>query len=539
VQVDPDVLTYYVFSRDYSFNGDTGQITYIELIAALSNTPLVEAQALSGKINLINTLTAPDKFPALYGGIEDDDGDLSFPIQTPDPNSELYGYLFVEDSLIHAAPPGIIRTLTTPPFVSTGDLDATGNIITNVAGPFPPPGPKVHDLVRILTGPNGPSSFVRVTGFTPNTVTVAVPFPVPLATGFSYEIAVSSYAVGGAATFPNPTTLNDPIATFLTTARVGYTVVITSGGNNGERRQILNIIDNFNLTLDVPLPGLGAGAYRIDDSLATYGGTPGDYMTALDGALLGQIALYADEQTYILDFLDQVFTDIFTSGTGQTTATSPILDDTNGTFLTSEVQSGHYVYIVAGANAGIYLVVNVNSETQLEVDSATPFPATLAGISYRVVRLFGASQETIVELFALYQSIAALLADTITFQAIVSTRIPVVVPPPPPPGPPPPPPPPWTFETDSFTRGTLTSDLDDRDVLVDARIAAIPTTVITVEDILANTDKLYDQRYAWIDTRINLQTGLIVQQATAVENRIQAQEDFFNQLIKLLAVEEG
>jgi hypothetical protein len=80
--------------------------------------------------------------------------------------------------------------------------------------------------------------------------------------------------------------------------------------------------------------------------------------------------------------------------------------------------------------------------------------------------------------------------------------------------------------------------LDARDVLVDSRLAAIPATVETVEEILANTDKLYDKRYAWIDARINLENGLVAQQAIAAENRVKAQQEFLNELIKLLAVEE-
>jgi hypothetical protein len=524
-QIGADELIYYLLSRDYSFNGESGQITYIEQIASLSNTPLVEEQALSGKINLNNVLTAPLKFPALYGGIPDDDGDLSFPIQTPDPVSEQNGYLYAEDQIIHKPPPftGILRGLTTPPFVSVGNLDPTRTIITNVAGPFPPPIPEVHDLVRILTGLNGPSYFVRVTAVGANTVTVDTPFAV-VDSGFTYEIAVSSYAIGGIAVIVTPTRINDVLALFLTTAKVGYTVVFKSGPNNGERRQIIDIVNNTTLDLDKPLPSMVGASYRLDDSLATYGGTTNDYLLALNNALLGELTVYPDEQVYILDFLDQVFTNIFTSSTGQTTATLPILDDVNGTFLTSGVTAVHYVYIVAGANAGIYQVAGVNSETQLTVDPSTPFSATLSGISYRIVKLFGVSKKTVEELFALYQNITALIASATTFQLLISTPISVLrlgVP-----------------DTDSFTRGTLLSDLDARDVLVDARLAAIPTDITIVENVLASTDMLYDKRYTWLDARINLKNGLVVQQATATRNRIQAQEDFYNQLIKLLAVEE-
>jgi hypothetical protein len=74
-------------------------------------------------------------------------------------------------------------------------------------------------------------------------------------------------------------------------------------------------------------------------------------------------------------------------------------------------------------------------------------------------------------------------------------------------------------------------------MVVDARIAALPTDILTVENILANTDRLYDTRWTWVDARINLESGLTVQQATATANRVKDQANIYKQLIKLLAVE--
>jgi hypothetical protein len=208
------------------------------------------------------------------------------------------------------------------------------------------------------------------------------------------------------------------------------------------------------------------------------------------------------------------------SSTGQANATTQLLNDVNGTFLTSGVTTADFVYIVAGANAGIYQVQAINSQIQLQVD--LPFPATLSGISYRIVSLFGASKESIRSIFAIYQSIATLVTNATQFLTLISTPVPVLRSP---------------ADTTSFARATLTSDLDTRDTLVDARIAALPTDLDTIGNILANTDKLYDTRYTWIDARINLENGLAVQEATAIVNRLKAQADIFKQLIKLLAVE--
>jgi len=513
-QTNENELIYYVLSRDYSFNGDSGQGIYIAEFTPLANTPLVEAQALSGKINLVNTLTSPLQFPALYGGIEDDDGDLSFPIQTPDPNSELNGYLYTEDKLIHAVT-GFIRTATTPPYVATGDC--TASIITNVGGPWPAPAPQVNDLVRILTGPNGPSTFRRITVVGASTITVAgTPYTPDV--GFTFEVTVSPVLAGTVAGTSTVTQL-DALTGSFATAAVGQTVIFGTVPGQAERRQISEILSGTSLTFTPALtlaPLLGS-AWRISDSLATYGGTSGDHMTELSAALAGEILLYPDEQQYIEDFLDQVFTNV-TTGTGSTSAA--VLTDLLATFLDDGVSAVNYVYIETGLNAGIYPVQAV---TQTQITVTAPFPVVLGGVAYRIVSLFGASEASVQALFTLHQSIAALLSSATAFQTLISTPVSVTRTP--------------TADTTSFARATLTTDLDARDWDVDARLAAIPTDIETVQNVLANTDRLYDTRYTWVDARINLESGLVVQQATATANRVKEQANIYKQLIKLLAVE--
>jgi len=517
-QTGADVLNYYLLSRDYSFNGETGQVTYISAPSDPTlNIPLVEAQALSGKINLNNTLTAPLKFPALYGGIEDDDGEMGFPIQSPNPVSEDVS-LAIEDSIIHNSSGTIRPPFTTDPFIGTGSLDLARTTITN-STPFGAPLPQVHDLVRILTGLNASSSFVRITSVGADTVTVDTPFN-SVDSGFTYEIALSSLAVTGTATFPNTTTLVDLSALFLVLAKVGYTVVCTSSTNNGERRQISAINSNVSLTLTPALPSMTGCTYRIDNSLATYGGTSGDWLTTLETALAEELVVYTGEQAAILNFFNQVFTDIFVSSTG--IATSNRLDDPNGTFITSEINSTHYVFIESGSDAGIYQVQSVFSETRLFVDPSFPI---ISGVAYRIVSVFGVSKESLVDLFTIYSGLTSLLVSATTFKALITTPVPVVR------G--------GASDTTSFARATLVSDLNVRDTIVDARRTAFPTDVDTVVNILISTDTLYDKRWIWIDSRIDLESGLVVKQATAIANRIKAQADIYNQLVKLLAVEES
>ena len=87
--------------------------------------------------------------------------------------------------------------------------------------------------------------------------------------------------------------------------------------------------------------------------------------------------------------------------------------------------------------------------------------------------------------------------------------------------------------------GWLTADLNSRETDVLARITAVDATspgsdADTVSSVLSSGDRIYDQRFTWIDARINRQTGIIVKQSRAVVNRLKAQEDILKQLTKLL-----
>jgi hypothetical protein len=242
-------------------------------------------------------------------------------------------------------------------------------------------------------------------------------------------------------------------------------------------------------------------------------------MTSLVSALAGEIPLYAAEQTTLSDTLDQVFTNVFPSvGTTTTNLSASVtFTDPAATFVTSKVTPSDFVYIKTGVDAGIYAIQSVDSETQLTLTSAIPFSAL--GVAYRVVSLFGVAPATATALFSLYQAVAALLAAAVSFNTLITT--PVVV----------------SGDPGAFARATLTTDLNARASAVTSRISAISGITLQVQDILANTDKLYDKRYVWIDARVNLESGLVVQQTTAVTNRIKAQTNNYNQLLKLLAVE--
>lgn len=523
---DSGYMFTYVAGRDYSFNSDSGQVTYISAAGTppANNTPLIGPYPYAGSITLANTLTEPLRFPALFGGIEDDDGDLSFPIQTPDPNSEQDGYLATESKLITTGT-GLIRTRTTAPSIGTGGSVVLGNLTRIVGTISPSPGLQNGDLVRITSGLNAGSAFRRVVGFAAGFIDVDAAAPWIADAGFTFEMATSPNIASGAATSGTSFTLTDSGASFLSTVKVGYTIVVTISGTP-YHRQVYAVNSDTTVSFYPNLPSpvvLGTG-YRFDNSLATYGnysgfGTEVDLLQELDDALEGEESLYPDQQSALLSAIDQAFTDVSTGATGQATATQFTFTDLSATFLDDGVTSSQFVYIVAGSNAGIYEIQSVDSQTQ--VTTTTPFPATASGISYRIASLFGISGDSAKALFTLNQSIAALITPLAPLRAKL-VQTPVVG---------------FADAANWFAVSVLKTDLDTRETQVNARLSAIVSIPQQIEDILANVDKLYDARYVWIDARINLENGLLVQQELAIKNRLKAQAEVLKQLTKLLAVE--
>lgn len=75
------------------------------------------------------------------------------------------------------------------------------------------------------------------------------------------------------------------------------------------------------------------------------------------------------------------------------------------------------------------------------------------------------------------------------------------------------------------------SALAPRETFLNSRAAITDTP--TLDGVLTQ-DKLYDGRYAWIDGRINLETGILPKQTRAVENRQKALDRIITNLTKLL-----
>ena len=155
----------YTFGHDVNVNYGTGQVLYARrsfpFNGFLSGLPIPvfpktndifpvepgDILEIDG-VGVNATNTGPYKFPALYGGTTDDDGNQAVPIVGPTFDGEVNpaggGALNLEAA--YEVPGSLFRTgTTTPPFVAMGSLDATKTIITLTSGFFQTPMPKLYD----------------------------------------------------------------------------------------------------------------------------------------------------------------------------------------------------------------------------------------------------------------------------------------------------------------------------------------------------------------------------------------------------------
>lgn len=473
--------------------------------------------------------TSPGRFPVLDGGYEDDNGNRSFPILSPTPVQE-QDYLDKESAAI-----GAISAITTAPFVGTGDLDVTRVVITNQGGAWSPPVPKPYDIVEIRDGLNGPSGYYQIATVGVSDLTVGATFPLQ-DTGFTFAVSVSASLVSSSGTVSPATRLTDGGANFVAAGvQPGHTVVFTGTTNNGERRQVTAVVSPTELDIEAPT-ATGSVLYNVDDSLLTFGGTNSLVNDDLIPALDGQLAVLSTntppsdpwaELEALERFLDHVMTDIITSTNGETSAASPTLTDTSEDFIGPDpanplVTSTDFVYIRSGDSAGIYQVESVTSSTTLDVVGA--FPDTATGLTYRIVETLGAGPLTLDYVYRSLVDVDQAVLDVTTFRSLVTTLVSVLA------------------DLGAYAVRTTPSDLTARLGDIGTRLNQVTNAdpsvgaIAAMETALASGDRWYEKRFSWIDTRINLETGILVKKDRAVDNRLKAQADALNQLIKLLTV---
>ena len=531
--------TYYRVDFDVGSNLEEGALTHIEsfppfdgtvpaIPIEINNVHPAGGEVLDAYVDMSSAITEPDRFPALDGGTQDDDRNRRFPMLNPGTVSEGgtgIGYLDREFGVIQNVT-GSLMQLTTAPFVGTGDLDGTALIITNTGGAWPAPIPKVQDLVEIRTGLNALSGFRQITAVGANTITVSTPFA-SVDTGFTFTVTVSNSLVVGASGTVNPVTqITDGTADFVTAGvQPGHTVVITSGALTGQRRQVTAVISATQLDV-AAFTGITTASYRVDDPLGTFGGTNSIRDTILIPTLDGQLAVLNtnvppdpySEREGLEQFFDHFFTDVATSSSGST-ATTTTLTDLTADFVGDGVDSSHFVFIRSGSDAGIYTVATVTSPTTLDIGQT--FPATTAGVSYRIVDSGGLVLKALQDAFDVLVDIDQAIADATAFRTIVTTLVPV------------------TGDAGAFATRLLVTTLNAREIQVSDRLSDLadqgagPAAVIG--SVLSSTGKLYDKRFVWIDARVNLSTGILPKKERAATDRLKTEKDIKKQLTKILS----
>lgn len=514
----------YRLGIDLAVDLDKGLLTYLDPTDPVWTllTPSVPAagEALDVGVAMSNTLTAPSRFPALDGRTTDDDGNRGFPLLTPSVLSEVssVGYLPEELGIVNAGT-GSLPGATTPPFIGTGSLDATGTIITSTAGPWSSPAPQLYDIVDIRTGPNAPSDYRIVISVGANTITVNSPFVAPGDTNFTFTVAVSSSIASGTATISPNTSLQDPLANFSNTLP-GQTVIITTGVMAGLRRQVVSVVSPTELTIE-PLPNTGSFGYRISNSLATYGKVPGSITVSEWSPVLSSIANLLSlasnplaEIPSLEAFFNTAFTNIATGLNGASNLST--FSAVGQTFLQADISTTNLLFIRSGSVAGLYKIQSVDTEESLTIEGT--FPVSTTGISFRIVSTLGLSADNLGRILTVLLEADEFLASSLAVDALISAAIPVV------------------GDAGAYATRLVGADLVARENTLSSRMTQVSFALEAITETLAYDDRLYDKRYVWIDSRINLVNGILAMKDRAVLNRILAQQDVLNQLTKLLSV---
>ena len=164
---------------------------------------------------------------------------------------------------------------------------------------------------------------------------------------------------------------------------------------------------------------------------------------------------------------------------------------------------------------GIYKILTVTDLHHLTVDGSPPDGSA----TFRVVSALGVSEKSLTDLFAALKDANTFVLATSIWDIIISPLS--VVP-----------------DSHAFAQG-LTSNLqvDNRYSIVTGRQTQVSNTILQITATLDTSDRLYDSRFVWISSRIDLETGILVKQQRAVANRIKAQQDILNSMLKLLAVQ--
>ena len=542
----PSVEQYvnYNGGRDFFVDAKNGTVTYTPALPPLDGSdptippsmlahPITAGKQLSMTIQFNSTETAPERIPALFGGIADDDGELSFPILSPsfdcEAASDVTGALATESAYVASG--GVLQTRTTAPQAGTCSLDATRTILTVTSGNLSPV-PKPYDIVRLTQGANGATRFYRILTATPTSMTVDHAFPL-LDTNATFLVAACVPLIGDViapvGTFA-PTTLTDLTQDYILKGILpGYIITVLNGPSAGARLSVSGVISATQLTIDnLTVPMVGTFTYSISNPLTSYhsSSVPTDFnylygaMTASknvlrDGAPPARIL---SETKAIEHFFDTDFTYKVVNGSGNWNASSTNFRDYSSDFLALGIKAGDMVY---ARPFGMFPVASVTDAHNLQVEQ--PFIDVGAAVVYQLGRPYGVSKVSLLALMQLLLDIDDFLALYPAFQTRITTNVGVED----------------TFgnlDPDAWAYGVTVDDLTQRDAVLQARILDLPGIQQAVENVLSTVDNLYERRFTWLDARINLRDGTLVNQSQAVLRRNRASVDSIRNMRKLVTL---
>lgn len=506
---------------DVGVDSDRGLLVYLETVPVFfENNPPPAGSAVNSVFGAQAPSPEPERFPALDGQTLDDDGDIRFPLLTPDPNSEIgvdVGLLTREEGLIGAG--GLIPLNTTAPLLTTVNI-AAPDVVTLVSGVWPSDFQE-GDLIRTIGGVNGQSDFYRIESVL-STTSARIDGSLSTDTNVPAVVAYSSSLESGTGTFviDGPyTRLTDAAATFITNNIIsGHTVVIDVGLSK-IRRQVVNVLSETELLISGSYTAVVG--YRVTNPLSTFGTTNegyyGDLLSVLSAEkdiLLDNTSPVPSETNATDDFFSTVLTTTGSGTQGSTNSGSDVFEDLTKDFYAEDLAIGDFIRINTSPLGGFHEIAEILSPTQLRATES--FSANSSGVSYSLERTSLASVESLQAVFDVWFSAQTASSDVSDFLLLLST---VNV----------------SGDLGAVARPWLTSDLTSRSSEVSSRIAYVPTLITGLENVLSTGDNFYDRRFVWIDARINQESGLIVRQERAVANRIAKQAQILKDLLKMLS----
>ncbi len=511
---------YRVF-QDVTLDMLNGQIRYIEPYWPFDGSfPITElniqAPYANEMLQMNGVQTAysslePYRFPALDGKAVSDCNDQVVPMLLST-NQEQLKLTHVTDGTTS------LVADTTPTTVLTGDLDAPRTTITATA-PFVAPLPQVYDLVRIITGVNSTAGYRRISSVGASTVTVDTAFPT-LDTGFSFVVTAAANIYSSVFLVTTPTQITDT-GIMPPTVHAGHTVVALNGNNIGQRRQAAQVLTAFNVIyLDYPFdtwPNTST-LYKIYNPLSTYSNTGNitgpfnDLLTVLRDNDHNVTPTVIDSEINAIDRAldgdpvagtDGAFTDLIPGGSTGTASADTLTDGTQD-FMALGVSNINFVYVRTGANQGLYPVDSVTSPTVLKLTSSFPTPGA---VTYRVVSLFGLTKPGVQDCLCALKKTEDFVDTIEGFLTLLTTLEPVVLPS----GP----------SATTYATALLSTDITNLTSNVSTRQADLTGLLIPlIADVLANKERLYDQRFTWIDARINQKSGVRAKVTLAMSERL-------------------